>query len=118
MSQPLPPDPHDPLRQAYRRWYRALRTGGLLLVAVVGLAALIGVPHFQTTYTLWSARQYVGAPTAAAKRDAWYLSVTGWRHVESGAYGQVGCPLILFIPLSDCVDHRAWRAKFWSWWEE
>lgn len=96
-------DENDPVKRAYRRYRQALLNIGFVASAVLGFALLAGVPHLQTTYT-YHPRFRGPTPTATQKTAAWYISITGWQHVKSGQYGQIGCPLILFIPLGDCID--------------
>lgn len=97
----------DPAARAYRGWRRAIRNYCVVLVAMLLVAWFVGVPHVQGDYRTYSPRTYCprkGLPGAKDKSDAWYLSVTGWKHVRAGQYGHVeGCPGIMFIPLQDCL---------------
>lgn len=93
----------DPVKRAYRRYWLAVRNICFVVCSVLGFVWLAGVPHIQTTYA-YPAHYRGTIPTATQKTSAWYISVTGWKHVKSGEYGQSGCPFIRFIPLEDCVD--------------
>ncbi len=92
-------DRNDPVALGYRRFRRSLRN--LFVVALVcsGVLWFLGLPHIQYTY-----RHYGGSdvPSAMDKVDADYWSITGWKEVEAGQYAR-GCPIIVFIPLGDCL---------------
>jgi len=96
-------DETDPIGRSYRLYFRKLCIYGLVLLVLATLVCVVGVPHFQlTTYTYYGHRRPDGITPAAQKIDAWYLSITGWKHIRSGQYGHHGCPFVLFVPLRDC----------------
>ena len=92
------------MQRAYRNYLQVARNWCVVLLSVMLFAIVIGVPHVQTTYTYVGERPRGGSPTAQQKISAWYFSVTGWQFVEAGQFGQQGCPPLLFVPLSDCID--------------
>jgi hypothetical protein len=94
----------DPVRRAYARYFRRLIIWGGLLLVAVGLMAVLGVPHLQSSYSYTGRRPADGVVRSWQKRDAWYLGPVGWRQVRSGQYGHDGCPFILFIPVHDCLQ--------------
>jgi hypothetical protein len=106
-------DDNDPVKRAYRRYLRALRTGCLVGLVLLSVALLVGIPHLQTTYT-YRARQRSAVPNRYEKLSAWYLGPLGWQHVQSGQYGQLGCPYIMFIPWKACVGNSRLPIPFVS----
>lgn len=92
----------DPLERAYTRYFRRVVILAVLLLAICGLVYVSGVPHVQGTYTYSGIRPPDGWVRAVQKHSAWYLGPWGWQYVESGQYGQVGCPVILLIPIQEC----------------
>ncbi|WP_153558158.1 hypothetical protein [Roseimaritima sediminicola] len=97
---------NDPMSRAYRAYKRKFQRWLLIAVVLLVVVSIKGVPHMQTTYSYNGARSHGWMP-ADRKLDAWYISVTGWKHVHSGQYGNDGCPFVLFIPLSECIDLTA-----------
>jgi len=100
------------LRRAYRNYLVKIRNWCVVLLGLVVFALVAGIPHVQTTYTYQGERPRGGSPAATQKLDAWYFSVTGWQHVQSGQYGHPGCPVFLFIPVDDCIDWTQLQTKF------
>ena len=106
-------DEMDPIARSYRLYFRKLCVYGLVLLVLATLVGVVGVPHLQLGEYHYSG--HIGLdefPPAGRKYDAWYLSVTGWKHVHSGQYGHHGCPYILFIPIGDCIDLHSLAATF------
>jgi hypothetical protein len=92
----------DPVERAYTRYFRRLLTYAVMLAVGVGIMCIVGVPHLQWTYTYTGERPSHGWVHGRQKLDAWYFGPSGWQHVESGEYGQVGCPAVVLIPVQDC----------------
>ncbi|QDU80737.1 hypothetical protein Pla110_24700 [Polystyrenella longa] len=88
----------------FRRYFQKMCVLGVVALLLLIASIVVGLPHIQTTYTYSGPKPKGSAPTTEQKLDAWYFSLTGWQHVESGQYGNQGCPPILFIPLWDCLD--------------
>lgn len=105
-------DATDPVVRSYRRYFYMLATYGVLLLVLASVAYLIGIPHIQTTYTYLGSKPENGIPRTEQKLDAWYFSLTGWQHVQSGQYGKAGCPVILLIPVENCIDFRKAKTTF------
>jgi len=105
-------DETDPVVRSYRRYFYKLATHGVLLLVLTSVTCLIGIPHIQTTYTYMGSKPASGIPRTEQKLNAWYFSVTGWQHVQSGQYGHHGCPVILLIPVEDCIDFRKAETVF------
>ncbi len=98
-------DETDPIARSYRLYFHRLCIFGLVLLIVTTLVCMVGVPHFQLGEYSYSGQIALDEfPPASRKHNAWYLSVTGWQHIQSGQYGHEGCPFILFVPVGDCVD--------------
>lgn len=102
MFWPMQSDLPDPIERAYLRYYKGVAILLVLLLVTAILVWLAGVPHVQWTYTYTGQRPNHGWMPCQQKLDAWYLGPWGWQYVESGQYGQVGCPVILMIPLQEC----------------
>lgn len=103
MDWHLETDDNDPIARAYRRYLQRLIVLGVVVMALVVVAYLVGVPHLQVTYTYLGPRNPSGFVDSSRKLDAWYLGPFGWQLVRSGQYGQVGCPYIVFVPPQDCL---------------
>jgi hypothetical protein len=92
----------DPIWLLYRSYLKKLQRGLLLLFLVLLAIWYAGLPHIQA-----GDYQYVGPPggnaSASQKTSAWYLSLTGWKQIRSGQFGQDGCPVILFVPIDECL---------------
>lgn len=99
-------------RRAYRNYLLKVRNWCVVLFGLFVFVTMAGIPHVQTTYTYLGERPRGGSPTATQKIDAWYFSVTGWQHVQSEQYGQLGCPVFLFIPVADCINWPNLQTKF------
>lgn len=99
-------DPLDPVQRAYHRYLRKAVIYGFTLSFMAICLWVVGLPHLQTSHRYVGAPQPNGVATAQQKIDAWYLGVTGWRHVCRGQYGDDGCPWILFIPVEECFSSR------------
>ena len=112
MSEVTEFDEFEPIGRVYRRYRFAIRSWCLALLYLLLLVVVYGVPHIQTTYTYTGHRPQGRSPSATQKLDAWYFSVTGWKHLEADQYGYRGCPVILFIPLSDCFDSKSVESSF------
>ena len=98
-------DPHDPVSAGYRRVRRMFRNLLIFLVVFVAVVVFWGMPAVQWTYRTYRTK---GIPSAGDKIDADYWNpITGWHLVDAGQYA-VGCPMIVFIPLKDCVDLSAY----------
>jgi hypothetical protein len=94
-------DPNDPVSRGYRRFREMFRNLAIISVAFVALVIVWGMPAVQWTYRAYHRN---GVPSAMDKIDADYWNpLIGWRVVDSGRYA-AGCPLIVFIPLKDCMD--------------
>ena len=96
-------DENDPIRRSYRHYFRLLGICGVVLLLLAAVVLVAGVPHIQTSYSYRGPVPDNGVPTAHQKTAAWYLSVTGWHYVHNGQYGHNGLPIVLFIPLNDCI---------------
>lgn len=103
MSDTAESDDLDLLGRIYRRYWHVVRNWFFVVLWLLLFAVVFGVPHVQTTYHYTGFKPPGKSPTAAQKTDAWYISVTGWKHIEADQYGYPGCPVFLFVPLSDCV---------------
>jgi hypothetical protein len=107
-------DDRDPIRRAYRRYWCRLKAVCVVIAVGAIVFSVVGIPHLQTTYT-YRPSSLGGIPSADQKLSAWYVSFTGWQHVELREYGQAGLPFIFFIPVYDCIDVDAvsdWIASF------
>lgn len=96
----------DPTAIAIKRMRRKLRN----LVIVTGVVAahfiFIGVPAIQWNYRHMGSD---GIPTAMEKYDADYLSPFGYHQaIEAGTYSN-GCPILICIPLKECIDLSAYK---------
>lgn len=95
---------YGPLSRAYRRYARKLKCMALIAAVLLLVVAVKGVPHVQTTYSYYGPKD-TGWTPAHRRVSAWYISVTGRKHIRSGQYGNDGCPVILFVPLRDCLPN-------------
>lgn len=97
-------DDSDPISRSYRRYLLLLKKLVVIFVAFALLALMVGMPHFQVAeYRYYGPRKASQAFLPAQRKvEAWYLSVTGWKEIKSGQYGQNGCPFLLFVPVRDC----------------
>ena len=94
-------DPNDPVSAGYRRVRRTFRNLLIFLVVFVVMVIGWGMPAVQWTYRTYSTKDL---PTAGDKIDADYWNpIIGWHLVDSDQYA-AGCPMIVFIPLKDCMD--------------
>lgn len=103
MSNSTDIDDFELIGRAYRRYWYAIRNWCVVLLSLLLFAVAFGVPHIQTTYTYTGYKPPGEGPSAAQKLDAWYFSVTGWKHLDADQYGYHGCPVIMFVPLSECL---------------
>lgn len=107
-------DGADPVKPLYKAYWRGLRNYYVFL-SLLGIACwFYGVPHLQWNYSHVGQRDSQGFVRADQKLDAWYFSVTGWRHVQTGDYGLGGLPVVLFIPLYDCLENHVYFPPFES----
>lgn len=98
-------DDTDPIDRSYRRYIHLFAICAQVVVVLAILAWVVGIPHLQCwEYTYAGTKPRNGIVSAEQKLDAWYLGITGWKHVRSGEFGHYGCPYILFIPIEQCVD--------------
>lgn len=93
----------DPIHRAYWRYYVLAIRAVVILVTLLVVSVIWGVPHVQTSYRKFGIHSPNGWMPAEQKVVANYVSITGWERVTSGQYGQRGCPMLLFIPLTDCI---------------
>lgn len=103
-------DSSDPRSRAYRKLRRTVRN---LLIVLIALSIMVigwGIPSIQYTYRAYPTS---GTPTAHDKLDADYWTPGfGWRVIR--ATDRHGCPIITFVPLSDCVDLSPYENWFTS----
>ncbi len=95
-------DPHDPGVRTVRQYVVRATAIGVVLIALVAGAWLAGLPHLQVTYRYVGPRQ-AGFIPAERVTDAWYFGPCGWQYATSGEYSPAGCPVLLWIPLGDCL---------------
>lgn len=95
----------DPARLYWRRLGRRFRNLFIVLAATALVFLLFGVPHAQFGNYTYPSYIRKRPPEASQKLTAWYLSVTGWKHVKREDYGPL--TFILFIPLADCLNNEA-----------
>ncbi len=106
-------DETDPIARSYRLYFNKMCIYGLVLLVLLMLAGVAGVPHVQLgEYSYLGPRGRNDFVPASRKYNAWYFSVTGWKHVRSGQYGHEGCPYILFIPIAHCIDLSSLETTF------
>jgi hypothetical protein len=99
-------DPHDPVSVGYRRIWRTCRNVLIFLVVFGALVICWGMPAVQWTYRSYRTK---GIPSAGDKIDADYWNpLIGWHLVDADQYA-AGCPMIVFIPLRDCMDLDPYR---------
>ena len=96
-------DASNPIGRSYRHYWLFLKKCGVILLSLLVLAVIVGVPHFQlATYRYYGPDSRNAMVSSSRKVSAWYLSVTGWKEIRTGQYGQDGCPFVMFVPLGDC----------------
>ena len=95
-------DASDPIARAYRRLRRMFRNLLMSAVACTVMVFTIGIPAVQYNYRPHGVIS--GYPSAMDKLEADYWTPGfGSRRVEAGELAP-GCPLIVFVPLSECVE--------------
>lgn len=95
----------NPIHQLYKAYYRKTRNRLVMLSILLVIVWRAGVPHLQWTYSYTGERDRDGYVHASQKIEAWYVSVTGWQHVQVGDYGTHALPVVFFIPLENCIAH-------------
>lgn len=107
MFEFLPGDAYGPLGRSYRHYWLLLKKCGVVLLSLLLLAVVVGVPHCQLSTYRYTGSDSRGAMVSSRRKvSAWYLSVTGWKEIRSGQYGQDGCPFVMFVPLGECLWQR------------
>lgn len=104
-------DAKDPVSVGYWRVRRTIRNMLIYLAVFVAVVIFWGLPSVQWTYRTYRTK---GIPSASDKIDADYWNpITGWHVVDADQYA-AGCPMIVFIPMKDCLDLTPYKNPFTS----